>query len=74
MNGYDCCARPDWVDDDVDGHCACRSCGKTEAQAEADIEQARVDAIFWQEVQSEAANGNEIVVRSYPKDWKYELR
>jgi hypothetical protein len=35
--GYDCCARPDWLDDDVDGRCYCRSCGKTDLQAEKEI-------------------------------------
>ncbi len=35
--GYDCCARPDWEDDDVSGRCFCRSCGKTEVQAEKEI-------------------------------------
>lgn len=60
MNGYDCCARPDWVDDDVDGHCVCRSCGKTEVQAEREL----ADAIFWQEVQREVADGHTVEVRT----------
>ena len=58
MSGYNCCGAPDWVDDDLDGHCACRSCGKTEAE----VERERVDAIFWQEVQREAADGNAVTV------------
>lgn len=39
--GYNCCQGPDWVDDDVSGDCYCRSCGKTEQQAENDRETAR---------------------------------
>jgi hypothetical protein len=35
VSGYDCCPAPDWVDDDVSGACYCRSCRKTEAEAEA---------------------------------------
>lgn len=38
MSGYYCCARPDWADNLAEGgDCACRACGKTMEQAEAEL-------------------------------------
>lgn len=67
MSGYYCCREPDWVDDDVDGACYCRSCGKTEYEAEREVERERTDRIFWQEVEREAADGNVVTVWSHKR-------